>query len=83
MPGAWLTIECETEQPTTDNLVAALDVFVRTWSYAAKQYRNTYAANNSTDTLHPSSHLSQPVSGFDYVKWHLDAQDMQTQALAI
>lgn len=83
MPGSWLTIECDTYQTTTAELVAALDALVRTWARAVEQHGGISNTEGAAATIEPCVRLSPPVAGDTFVQWHLSAIDMLPQSLAL
>lgn len=81
--GSWVTIECDTSEPTDAALVDAIDAYVRAWARAGE--RGEFQAVLPLAERPPDFCLvlSQPVVGDEFVQWQCQMPDVPIQSLNI
>lgn len=77
--GNWATLECNVREPVGPDTVSRLDAVVRGWVI----WVNTREAENDPSQSDGVVHVSEPVSGVDFIQWHMQLYFAEYQYLNI
>lgn len=79
LSGTWATLECNMDGPASPDAVARLHAVVRFWVDWVN--KNDSARDLSNDG--EIAQVSDPVSGIDFVQWHLQLYLAEPQRLNV